>query len=268
VATANSLIALALKMSGAVGLGQVSPAEDVADALTLLQDMAAQWARQRWLVPHLADVAFTLNGSASYTIGAGGDINVARPDRIEAAYYRLNQGNTPLDWPLYVMDSREQWDRVQLKQMRGLPGALFYDTGYPLGTIWLYPVSPLSSSYELHLSVKDGMGGFSDPTADTGMAPEYNAALMWNLAAILRPYYQLPPEPTITAKALNSLNVIRRTNTQIPEARMPRDLPGMCGNDGGDWVNGLAGVGAAPGFNQVQGFRVGISTLDGQDIVE
>ena len=267
MSTPRSLVTLALKTSGAIGLGQTAPAEDVADAYAMMQQMAAQWARKRWLVPHLADIAVPLTGAASYTIGAGGAVNIPRPDRIEAAFYRLRPSAlNPLDHPIRVVESREDWNRVAMKSLRGLPAAVFYDTAYPLGILYVYPVTPLgSTAYELHLSVKDGMA-LPALDSDTGLPPEYDAALTYNLAARLRIYYQLAADPAVTALALDSLNTIRKANTQVATLRMPPGLPGLRGR-GGDWQAGLAGVGGDPGFNQAQGFRVGISPLDGSDII-
>jgi hypothetical protein len=53
------------------------------------------------------------------------------------------------------------------------------------------------------------------------LPPEYQEALMWNLAARLRPMYGMPPEPTIITQALRSLNVIRNANAQIPRLMLP-----------------------------------------------
>lgn len=265
--TPRDIITLALKVSGAIRTGQVAPVADVADAYTLLQQMMGQWARKRWLVPHLADVVLPLTGAASYSWGAGGDIPAARPDRIEAAFYRLRPAAAnPLDYPLQVIDSREDWNRIALKSLRGLPAAVFYDSGFPLGTLYVYPVSPLgSTSYVVHLSVKDGVGAFAGLDAALNLAPEYEAALLYNLAVRLRPNYGLPAEASLVALALDSLNTIRKANSQVPTLRMPAGLPGVRGR-GGAWQAGLGGVGGDPGFNQAQGFRVGISLLDGTDI--
>lgn len=80
--TAGSIINLALKMSGVLGVGQTAQAEDANDALTIMNMMLAQWQRKRWMVYSLDDVAFTPTGALSYTVGAGGNVNIPRPDRI------------------------------------------------------------------------------------------------------------------------------------------------------------------------------------------
>lgn len=265
--TPRALIALALKVAGTLKPGQVAPVADVADAYTLLQQMMGQWARKRWLVPHLLNVIVPLTGVSRYTWGPGGTITAARPDRIEAAFYRSRPGAAnPMDYPVRVVEAREDWNRIALKNLSSLPAVVFLDTAYPVATLHVYPAPRLGTGYELHLSVKDGVGAFGGLDALLNLAPEYEAALLYNLAARLRPHYGLPPDPTVAAMAMDALNTIRRANAQVPMLRMPPNLPGLRGY-GGSWQAGLGGMGGDPGFNQAQPFRVGISTLNGTDIV-
>jgi len=70
--TAGSIINLALKMAGVLGIGQTAQAEDANDALTVMNMMLAQWQRKRWLVYSLDDVSFAPTGATSYTVGVGG----------------------------------------------------------------------------------------------------------------------------------------------------------------------------------------------------
>ncbi|AHX16138.1 hypothetical protein CH75_04910 [Dyella jiangningensis] len=53
------------------------------------------------------------------------------------------------------------------------------------------------------------------------LPPEYQEAIIFNLAARLRPMYGLPPEQSIIALAKSSLSVIRGANAQIPRLTLP-----------------------------------------------
>jgi len=66
------------------------------------------------------------------------------------------------------------------------------------------------------------------PTIDTviSMPPEYEEALMYNLALRVCSYYQVDPIKTTKAIAKSSLNVIRKANTQVPRLTMPA-APGV-----------------------------------------
>jgi hypothetical protein len=96
-------------------------AEDANDALTLLNAMLAQWQRKRWLVYSLDDVSFPATGQPSYTVGVGQNINIQRPDRIEAAFVRLVNGPQSVDYPLDLLSSREDYNDIALKSLETFP---------------------------------------------------------------------------------------------------------------------------------------------------
>lgn len=261
--TPRTIITQALKVSGVTGVGQIANADDVSDALFALNAMLGQWARKRWINFRLADVTVSMTGAAAYTVGVGGDVSIDRPDRIESAFARLRPSqNYPMDYPVEVIESREDWNRIRSKTMRGIPSAVFYDPSYPLGMLNVWPVASPGQAYDVHLSVKNGVTAFTNLDADYMMPPEYDAALLYGLAARLRPAYQLGPDPTVTALALDAMNTIRRTNAAIPLLSMPSGLPGTGGNQ--DWIAGLYSPGGDPTITQ-RGFQLDFSLLDGTD---
>lgn len=229
--TPNDIINLALKISGVLGVGQTAQAEDSNDSLTMLNFMMAQWNRKRWLVYHLVDVAFTSTGAQSYTVGPGGNFNVAvRPDRLEAAFFRQIVPSQPnaIDYPLEIIEARETYNNIALKTLVSFPSYIFYDAAYPIGLVYPWPI-PQATLYAVHLTLKEVLAQFTSLSQDIVLPDEYHAALMYNLAVRLRPAYQLPPDPSLVALAKDALNVIRNANTQIPRLTMPTDLirPGI-----------------------------------------
>lgn len=88
-----------------------------------------------------------------------------------------------------------------------------------MGNLYIWPAP--TSQYQVHISVKTQVSSFSSLTTTMSLPPEYQSALMWNLAAELRPMYGLQPEQTIIAKAKKTLNVIRNANTQVPRLNLP-----------------------------------------------
>lgn len=225
--TPNDIILLALKMSGVLGVGQQAQAEDISDCVKVFNMMLGQWAQKRWLVYHLLDLSVKATGALSYTVGPGGDFDTPRPDRLEAGFLRQpNTSPNPVDYPLELLQSREDYNRITIKGLGSFPLALWYDPAFPLGNVYFWPLP--SSQYEMHITVKAPLISISSATLfNTVQLPdEYLEALYWNLAVRLRPMYQLPPEPTITALAISSLNTIRNSNTAIPQLTMPRGLMG------------------------------------------
>jgi len=229
MATAGDIITLALKQAGIIGVGQTAQAEDSTDCLTILNMMLSQWQKKRWLVYHLVDVSLNCTGAQSYTVGPGGDFDVARPDRLEAAFFRQIVQSQPaqIDYPLELLQSREDYNNIALKQLTSFPSYIFYDSAYPLGVVYPWPIP--SNLYSLHLTIKETLQSFTNLTDTINLPPEYQAAILYNLSARIRPMYQLQPDPTITAMAEDALNVIRNANAQVPRLTMPLDLvrPGI-----------------------------------------
>ena len=226
--TAREIVTAALKDSGAVGLGQTANAEDENDAFTRLNWMIGQWRVKRWLVYNLVTVSFTSTGAVSYTVAAAGNFVVtARPDKLESAFIRqiVNAAPNQVDFPLTILQAREDYDRIAVKQLAGLPQCVFYDSAYPTGVVYFWPV-PQASTYSLHLTLKTVLTQFTNLSDTVTLPEEYKAALHFNLALRLCPSYQITPNPALVTMAEDSLNTIRGANTQIARLHMPAGLVG------------------------------------------
>lgn len=223
--TVNDLIAYTLKGIGVIGVGQTAQAEDLSDAFSTLQMLMGQWQRRRWLIWHLIDVAKVSTGAQSYTIGPGMDFSVPRPDRIEAAFVRQTVPTQPstIDYPLRLLEAREDYNDIALKTMPSFPQWIFYDAAFPTGFIYPWPVPP-ASIYEIHLSLKEQLVQFTGPAQVINLPPEYLEALWSNLALRLALLYGVQVNPAVAALATASLAVVRGANAQIPRLKMPRDL--------------------------------------------
>ena len=252
--TIGDLCGQALKECGAVGVGQTPLNDDVTDAWTRMQFMLQQWERKRWLIYHLIEGSVVSTGQQSYTMGPGGEIDTGvgsvRPEKIEAAYVRqfpmqsvgagalppallgatgsgIYAGSQPVDYPLEMLQSREDYSRLTLKFLRAGPGeALFYDSGWPLGTVYVYPI-PIASVYEIHIVYREQLPpSFPDLASEINLPYEYYAAILYNLAVRLRPKYRLgtyPGDP-LPGMAKDATSCLRNANAQIARLRMPGPL--------------------------------------------
>ncbi len=220
---AASLINLALKMAGVLGVGQTAQAEDTNDAFTLLNAMLAQWQRKRWLVYALVDTAFVSTGAESYTVGLGENFNVARPDKIESVFVRYTpNGSSPVDYPLEIIEAREDYNRIPIKTLGTFPQIAFYDAQYPIGNLFLWPL-PEATLFEIHITTKTVLSQFTNTTTSMALPPEYQEAIIYNLAGRLRPMYGLPPYPSIAGIANAALATIRVANAQVPMLQIPAE---------------------------------------------
>lgn len=229
--TPLDIIKLALKNAGVLGVGQTPLAEDLNDAFKLLNWMLGQWQRKRWLIYHLVDLAKTSTGAQSYTVGPAGDFNIAtRPDRLESAFFRQTVQSQPnqIDYPLEILQSREDYNNIALKQLTSFPSYIFYDSAFPLGSVYPWPV-PQATIYAVHITVKAVLAQFTSVEQTIVLPDEYMAAIHYNLTARLYGAYTRPPDPVIIGLAKDALNVIRGANVQIARLTMPADLtrPGV-----------------------------------------
>jgi len=249
----------ALKDSGAIGVGQVPLAEDLSDAQARLQWMLQQWERQRWLVYHLVTKGIVSTGALTYSLGPLGDIDTggarqfnqqfgeqfgnapgfqqvpisARPARIESAFLRQLQfsnnpvdGGNQIDYPLTLIASMEDYNKISLKKLQSFPGYLFYDSGWPLGTLYPWPV-PQPNIYELFVSYMEQLPpAFATENSVVSLPYEYFEAIIKNLALRLRTRYSIPtfPGDILPGQAKAALATIRGTNAQIARLHMPSDL--------------------------------------------
>lgn len=223
--TPVELINLALKQSGVIGVGQTASAEDMQDCFKLMQMMLGQWQTKRYMMYHLVNLAIPCTGALTYSIGPGGDIvQASRPNEIISAFIRLPAvGSTnKIDYSLSIIRAREDYDRILAKTQGSMPSFLFYDSGFPLGTLYAWPVP--SSVYELHVTVQDQFQTFATVADVINLPAQYEEAIMYNLAGRMRPMYGMQPDPTITGLAKASLNCLQSANVQIPRMQVDNFL--------------------------------------------
>ncbi|HUN00408.1 MAG TPA: hypothetical protein PLI96_07990 [Halothiobacillus sp.] len=226
--TIGQLINQTLKIIGVIGVGQTPAAEDANDALQQLNQMLALWQRQRWLVNGLITTGMVSTGAVTYTVGQTGNYAIPRPDRIESAFMRfLNaSGNVTVDKPIVLINSREDYNEISVKNLSTVPQGVFYDNNLPLGTLYFWPIPP-ANLYEMFITTMSALQNFTSLSTIITLAPEYIDAMQWSLAERLRPLYQLPPDPTITALAAGARSVLRSANAQVPSLDMPGNIPGQ-----------------------------------------
>jgi hypothetical protein len=237
--TAGDIVVDALERSGIVGMGQVAGGMEKARGLTDLADMLALWNEKRWLVWHTLDLAFVSTGVQEYSVGPGGNFNVTpRPAKIEAAFFRQLPGGTPwspgfspgfgpsalaIDYPVEIIPSREQYNRIALKQLISFGYYIFYDPSSPLGFVYPWPILN-AGIYELHLTLKDVYPLVFDATTDfSSMPPFVIPAMKFNLAQWTRQRYGkgLKDDPKLNEMAQDALATVRNAHAAIPELVMP-----------------------------------------------
>lgn len=232
----GELINIIFRDCGVLGVGQTLQAQDTEDAKRRINMMLAQWKRRRWLVYNLVDLSLPMDGSLFYTIGAGGDLNVARPNSIESAYMRQAVQSVPnqVDYPLRLIQSYEEYSALTLKNMQAGPSwLLFYDSGWPLGKLYPWPLAGGSAGgsgpFELHIQVKNEMTSVGDIGDEVNLPPEYHLAVYASQMQMTRSAYRLPPDANIDKLAKAAMETLRTANFQVPTLNMPSAVAGRGG---------------------------------------
>lgn len=232
--TVGDLCSEALREASAFGVGQTPLAEDLNGAQVRLMWMLQEWERKRWNVYHLVEFLKISTGAKTYTVGPGGDFDTGvgsvRPSRIEAAFLRQPQqgsgGGSPVDYPLELIESHEDYMRVTLKSLTSFTGAVFYDTAWPLGNLYPVPI-PQATTYTLGILVIEQLplSAFTNPATTLVIPYEYYYPIMTNLAMRLRAKYGIgtwagDPLPGLAKESLSNL---KGSNSQIPRLVLPKE---------------------------------------------
>lgn len=220
------IITRALRVIGAAAVGETIPADAAQDGLTVLNGMIGQWALQRLtMVVEAREIFDLVTNVQTYTIGLGGDFDVARPVYLpRASILSYNNPIQPLELPIQVLSTQRWQATVPTKAVySALPTACYYDFAYPLGNISYWPI-PNIADLQTALYLPTALSTFATLTTDYDFAPGYEEAIVYQLALRLAPEYGRPAQPEVIGIATKALGVVKRANIRIEELRVDGGL--------------------------------------------
>lgn len=207
--TALDLITTGLRKARVLGVQRTPSAAEANDGLDTLNSMLDAWAIERLMVYQIVQGSYSWGASVtSRTIGSGGNFNATRPTRVDSAYWRDSSSH---DSPVRVLQDRTEYDGIGEKSTSSsVPGWLYYDPAYPLGTLYLYPVP--SAAGTLLLNTWQTLQSFASLTTDLALPPAYRRLIEHSLAVELAPMFGMSAPQEVkniadaTKKALKGLN--------------------------------------------------------------
>lgn len=209
--TARTLIKGALRKIGVIASGETPTAAEMQDGLEALQMMLRNWSAQNIRLYYTDQETLTMDGSESYTIGSGGDLDTVRPASVRGAWHD--------DWPVKIIDE-DRYRQIRMStSSTGTVEYLWYAPEYPLGVLYPWP----QGGSTLYI---DSLKPLTDPTALTdsvAFPPEYDEAIVFNLAVRMAPEFEKEPSITvhqIAAAALQRLetrNFAEQVNAITPD---------------------------------------------------
>jgi hypothetical protein len=239
IRTCQDLISSVLRTAGVLGIGQTAQAEDANTTFQLLVEMIGMWQRDRFLAWRLTEEIIPSTGAQSYPL-------LDRPGRLDSAFARLLTGQQiaginnagPVDFPLYLIDSAEEYNEIGLKQLTTFPAAVWYSPDYPTGTAYPWPVPP-SGQFDLHIFYRAGLPSYTALTDPLGLPPEYIRAARYELALMVQMDYGLPARQDQAAALAGTKAAIRAANAHVAQLHVPGSLvPAMPGQGG---ISGVVG---------------------------
>jgi len=199
------------------------------DALRRLNMMIGEWANQSLTIPATGRFVFPLltgkgGPTNPYTIGPGGDLNIARPtSQNHVVGAGLLYGTPPFPFELEIprgVATSEGWQQERIKD---LPNTIFTwvyyrpDFSGGFGSIFLWPV-PTDLTNSLVLYIDLALGTFPDVTTQFSVPDGYDEALHTNLALkLMRPYGRMNAEQraALVIDARDTLANIKRSNMKL-----------------------------------------------------
>lgn len=218
--TSQQLINSALRLINVLATGETPDAAMSSDALFVLNQMLDSWQAEQLMIYTILRQEFALNSQQTYTMGPGGDFDVARPAKIDRlSIINLNNPAQPLELPLdYITDA--QWQAIPVKLISSaLPQVVYDDGAFPLRNLNYWPVPN-------QFPVKTAIYSWSALTefADLGATqytfpPAYFKAIRYNLAIDLAPEYGQQVQPAVAAQAISSKAVVKGINAPLVDLR-------------------------------------------------
>lgn len=220
--TAIGLITRAMRLARVIGKGEAPDDDEAADGLVALNSMMDSFSIERLNVYYIVEETLTLvAGTATYTMGSGGDLNTTRPTRIEDSCF-IRYTNT--DTPLELLNFEGYAAIVDKTTQSNIPCYLFVDMQNPLVSLTFWPV-PSSTTAVPHIFSWKQLQQFSTLTDVLALPPGYEEMIAYNLAVRWAgPEFGQDIPPSVERMAIQSKASIKRINAPSPIMRSEAGL--------------------------------------------
>ena len=232
---AIDLISSSARLAGVLASGETLSGAESTDCLLILQQMMDRWQADglRIFTDNINNFPFVL-GTQTYTLGPGGNFNMARPAKISRMGVQILSNPTqPSEVPITLLDV-DGWANVRVKNIGGSYPLFCYDDGaFPLRNLNFWVIPGLACNVVIYswqpLTTWPDLS-----TTDVTFPPAYAQALRYNLAVLIAPEFGRQLDPAIMAIAMDSLSALKDANLPSPILRCDPGLSGT-GTSQYDW---------------------------------
>lgn len=223
MATALDLISSALRLINVMAAGEQTPIDMANDSLLVLNDMIDSWNADRLAIYTVqsTDFPFVL-GQQTYTLGTGGNFNLARPPKIEGmSTIQLTNPSTPVEIPIALYTWEEWQNQVPVKNVSGsIPLICYDDQAFPNRNLNFWPI-PFDQPNSVRIYYWAALPA-QMLAAAVSFPPGYRQAFRYNLAALLAAEFAQPVPAVVAEIAVDSLARVKAMN--MPELVLQSDL--------------------------------------------
>jgi hypothetical protein len=206
--TANDIIVLALRDIQVLDETETPSASLMADSLATLNQMLSLWQTERNFIYAQTEATHTPTGALSYTVGTGGNFNIATPQAIDYAFLRISL----IDYPITLLNSFEEYQAITYKTIQTIPEYAYYNPTHPLGALYLYPQP---NTGVLHIGVSVALPNYALAADDIALPDNYLMPIRYSLAEYLAASLGRDVPASIAQFAKNARNIMKRSNVRI-----------------------------------------------------
>ena len=218
--TVSELITASLQDLRVLQVGETVSANDAAYALARLNDWINGLATEGLTVYSQARTTWTISTAASYTIGAGGVINCARPTGpmgVTNVGFQDTSVSPTIEYNLGPLLTEDAYAGIAQKALTSVyPQAMYYNPTFTsgLGLIYLWPI-PTSTTLQGVIYTPVPVAEFAAISDTISLPPGYRRFLRTGLAKEIASAFDAPLTPDLQQAAMESKADIKRANVRL-----------------------------------------------------
>ena len=238
--TVQQLITASLQDLRVIQTGETASSEDSSFALERLNDWINGLATENLTVYTITRTIWTLSTAASYTIGTGGAVDVARPTgplSIENIGFQDTSVSPTMEYNLGPVLTEDGYAAIAQKALTSVyPQNWYYNPTFAagLGLLVPYPI-PTSATLQGVIYTHTPVSEFSALSETIALPPGYRRFLRLGLAKELSSAFDAGLTPELQVSANQAKSDIKRANMRL--------------SDLSSGVSGVLFGGAGPHYN-------------------
>lgn len=182
--TVRDLLSRSLRLIGVLASGETADGSQIVDALSSVNAMIDSMKNDGFMIYENQVIDLSLVASQqSYTIGDGGDFDVARPNDITRAKYLLND----IEYRVEIITSLQWADICYKAQTSTIPCKLFYNPASPLGILNIWPKPDATGTLKLYTTKP--IEKFTSVNAIVDLPPGYEDLIVYGGVERIAPEY-------------------------------------------------------------------------------